>query len=91
MAKKTKEQILIEKAVNAALDAKKGMHIENSTFNGVHFDAKACDTIADIARALGKNAEACMVTAEGLRNLSQVLKAQNVEIECMIKVSSELV
>lgn len=87
MAKKTKEQKLIEQAVSAALAGKQGTTITQSEFNGVKFDAKACETIETVGQALIENAKACTENARALQSLVAVLKASNVEIECLLKLS----
>lgn len=87
MAKKTKEQKLIEEAVKAAIAEKQGVSITESNFAGVHFDAKACETIETIGQALVENAKACAENAKALGDLAKVLKASNVEVECLLKLS----
>ena len=57
----------------------KGTTIKNCTFTGVHYDEKAVDAINLIDTGLVENAKA-------LGSLAHVLKASNVEIECMIKL-----
>jgi len=54
--------------------------ITNCSFVGVQYDAKAVNAIETIALGLLKN-------AEGLKELASVLKASNVQIETMIKIS----
>lgn len=88
MAKKTKEQQLIEQAVAAALAGKQGTTVSDSNFYGVHFDARACETIETIGQALVKNAEACAENAKALGALSAVLKTSNVNIECLLKLET---
>ena len=56
--------------------------IENCTFNCVCFDAKATETISLIATGLVENAKA-------FSKLAEVLKASNVNIECLMKVTNE--
>ena len=86
-SRKTKEQKLIEHTVREAVAAKQGVNISNSQFYGAHFDAKAMDTIETIGQALIENAKACGENAKALSSLAQVLKASNVEIECLLKIS----
>ena len=59
-----------------------GNSIQNCTFNGVCFDAKATETISLIATGLLENAKA-------FSKLAEVLKASNVNIECLMKVTNE--
>lgn len=56
--------------------------IQDCTFIGVNFDAKATETISLIANGLIYNAQA-------LSKLAEVLKASNVNVECMMKVTNE--
>ncbi|MNF29461.1 hypothetical protein D3C85_657170 [compost metagenome] len=86
MKKKTANEKLIDAAVAAAKAELAGTSVSNSTFVGVQWDAKAVDAITAIASALGKNAESQLETARGLKALSEVLKASNVEVECMLKI-----
>jgi urease gamma subunit len=60
---------------------KTGTSVTNSTFNGVHFDAKAVEAVSLIAEGLIEN-------AKGLRSLAEVLKASNVNIETLLKVGN---
>ncbi len=56
-----------------------GHTLENCTFQGVKFDSAATDAISLIAERLIEN-------AKGLGALSEVLKASNVSVECMVKL-----
>lgn len=88
-AKKSANEKLIEQAVAKAKEELSGTCVQNSTFNGVYFDAKAVEAINLIAEGLCKNAESQMETAKGFQALAQVLKASNVEIEAMIKITGK--
>lgn len=55
--------------------------VKDSQFYGVHWDAKAVDAIHTIADGLVHNAKA-------LGTLAEVLKSQNINIECLLKVGS---
>lgn len=54
-------------------------NINNCTFTGVQWDAKAVDAVTKIADGLIQN-------AKGLTTLAEVLKASNVTIETMLKI-----
>lgn len=59
-----------------------GKVIQDCTFTGIHFDAKAIETISLIATGLIEN-------AKGLSKLAEVLKASNATIECLLKATNE--
>ena len=46
--------------------------ISNNTFTGVHWDAKAIETVE--------------IVAKGLLNLTELFKTQNVTIEALLKI-----
>lgn len=54
--------------------------VENCSFTGVQFDAKAVDAIQTIAEGLLEN-------AKSLGKLSEVLRAGNVHIDAMVKIA----
>lgn len=91
-AKKPKNSAVIEKAieeaVNAAADKLSSKHIESCSFVGVQWDAKAVDAVSKIADGLAENARSQRATAEGLKTLAEVLKASNVSIETMMKITN---
>ena len=70
----------LDKILNAIEDKNSNI-VTNSTFTGVHYDAKAVSAIETIAHGLVENAKA-------LGKLSEVLKASNVTIESLIKIDS---
>lgn len=73
----------IKSAVEAAATGGKvGNAVQNCTFVGVQYDAKAVDAITKIAEGLIEN-------AKGFTALAQVLKASNVEVETMLKIVSQ--
>lgn len=56
-----------------------GTRIENSQFYGVRWDAQAIAAVQTVADGLVANAQA-------LGKLAEVFKAQNINIECLVKV-----
>ena len=67
-------------AIKKAIDeSSTGNVITDCDFNAVKFDEKAVDAISTIADGLVENAKA-------LGKLAEVLKASNVEVDCMLKV-----
>nr|DAF69054.1 MAG TPA: hypothetical protein [Caudoviricetes sp.] len=65
-----------------AIENKESNVIQNSSFVGVQYDAKAVEAINLIATGLIENAKA-------LANLTEVLKASNTTIESMVKIESK--
>jgi hypothetical protein len=63
----------------AKIKTKPSTTVQNCSFVGVQFDAKAVDAIRTIAEGLVENAKA-------LGALAGVLKASNVNLECMVKI-----
>ncbi len=55
--------------------------ISNNTFTGVQWDEKATAAVQIVAEGL-------LVNAQALRNLTEVFHAQNITIECMLKVNT---
>jgi hypothetical protein len=81
MKKKTPTEKYIDQAVKQAIEANpQGTSIVGNTIIGVKFDAKAVEAINLIAKGLIAN-------AEGLGDLAKVLRASNVEVDAMIKIS----
>jgi hypothetical protein len=60
--------------------------VQDCQFTGVHFDAKSVEAIREIAVALGANAEALRVNAEGLLGLTEVFSTQNIHIDTLLKL-----
>ena len=77
--KKTPTQKYIDEALNRFSEKIETTTVENSTFQGVVYDAKAVNAIDTIATGLVENAKA-------LGKLAEVLKASNVEVECLLKL-----
>jgi arginine/lysine/ornithine decarboxylase len=55
--------------------------IQNCTFVGVQYDAKAVEAIRTVAEGLVENAKA-------LGKLAEVLKASNVTVEAMLRIGA---
>ncbi len=53
--------------------------ISNNTFTGVHWDAQAVGAVNNVALGLRTNAEA-------LLKLAELFHAQDIRIECLLKV-----
>lgn len=77
--KKTPTQKYIDEALARFSEKIETTSVSNSTFTGVHYDAKAVNAIEVIAEGLVENAKA-------LGKLAEVLKSSNVEIECLLKL-----
>ena len=52
----------------------KGTVVANNIFTGVHWDAKATESV--------------YLVAQGLANLSELFKSQNIHIDSMLKIES---
>ena len=78
--KKTEKQKLAE-IVTEVVKMTNGKTVQNCSFVGVQFDAKAVDAINIIASGLVENAKA-------LGALASVLKASNVQIDAMMKIDN---
>lgn len=63
--------------------------ISNCNFTGIHWDAKAVDSITQIASACGGNAIALQRNAETLAKLAEVLKSSNVSMGPMVYISDK--
>jgi hypothetical protein len=61
--------------VNAIKGEKPGTTISNNTFTGVHWDAAAI--------------EAVTIVAQGLLNLTEVFKSQNIKIGSLLYIESD--
>jgi len=80
---KKDEQRLVEILKDAIINSKSNS-IENCSFVGVQYDAKAVSAIETIATGLVENAKA-------LGALAAILKASNVELQSFIRIDgSEL-
>lgn len=80
--RETHEQKLRRVVTECIGDMRTGSDIRNCNFTGVQFDAQAVNAITMIAEGLQINAKA-------LGDLAQVLKASNVTVETMIKVTGD--
>jgi hypothetical protein len=58
------------------------VNISHNTFTGVHWDKEATEAVNLVAEAL-------LVNAKALSNLTVLFHAQNVTVEAMLKVNSE--
>jgi hypothetical protein len=58
------------------------VNISNNTFTGVHWDKEATEAVNMIAEAL-------VINAKALVNMSNLFHAQNINIETMLKVNTE--
>lgn len=60
--------------------------VSNCDFYGVKWDGKAVESVIVVAEALRENAKAIEANAKSIQSLIEVFKAQNVEIQCLLKV-----
>ena len=58
------------------------VNISHNTFTGVHWDKEATETVQTVADAL-------LITAKALTNLTTLFHSQNITIEGMLKVNTE--
>lgn len=58
------------------------VNISHNTFTGVHWDKEATEAVNVVAEAL-------LVNAKALCNLTTLFHAQNINIETMLKINSE--
>lgn len=68
-----------KKPVAAAASIDNSTQITNSQFTGVHWDAKAIDTVQTVAEGLVENARA-------LAALANLFASQHINIECLLKI-----
>jgi hypothetical protein len=54
----------------------KGTTISNNTFTGVHWDANAVESVS--------------MVAQGLLNLTELFRSQNIQIDSMLKINTDL-
>ena len=86
MAKETTTEKYIKKAVKAAKDELVSTEITGCEFAGVKFTEEATEAMSYIADALAKNAKACRINAEALKELSKTLNFSGVKIDTLMKI-----
>jgi hypothetical protein len=64
------------KKIKKAEKRPQGTTISNSTFTGVHWDAEAIESVSMVAK--------------GLLNLTEIFKSQNIHIDSMLRINTDL-
>jgi len=65
-----------------------GAMISDCNFTGINWDAKAVSAVQTLADGLLANAKANRENAEAMGKLVSVFRAQQIDIECLIKLES---
>ena len=63
--------------------------VQHCNFSGVRWDAKAVDAVAGLVRAMEENARANAANAAGLGHVAEMLRAQHVYVDTMLKIDAK--
>ena len=70
---------MTKKITQPAASIDNSTHVNNNQFTGVHWDAKAIQTVQTVADGLVEN-------AKGLGVLASLFASQHINIECLLKI-----